>query len=482
MSRLDRYSAIIPQWSEFLRVVGTKSPPTIRARTGRIAPKALRLRLEARGFRFEQVPGLPDHLKVVEAPHSVAQTPEHWLGMFYVQQAATGVAAVALAPEPGERILDLCAAPGGKTTHISDLMDDRGCLVAVDVSENRLRALLGNVYRTGHSNILVVAADGGRLPEGALFDKVLVDAPCSAEGTLRKKKGFLRPQKPGFVADVTRRQQRLLRRAIELTRPGGVILYSTCTFAPEENEGVLSAVLKDAPVEVEPLEMESPHAPGVTSFEGVDFDPRVELAARVYPHHLDSGGLFLAKLRKLDDGTAGDLNRGWAPVPEAFPGEPTPDDGSGHGERIRAALDTLVNRLGFSAEELASYGWIMRGENVWAHRCGEWPIESWAPGRWRTITVGLRGLSPGPSGWLKPTNDLLRALDHMAPNMRVDPSDAEWNALLARKSIPVEGLNGIRALTLEGRIAGRGVVKDGELRHEIPKAQAKFLSEAFAAR
>jgi len=485
MSRLDRYSSIVPDWEEFRRVVVTRSPPTIRARTGRISPEQLRGRLEARGFRLEAVAGLPDHLKVVEAPHSVAQTPEHWLGMFYVQQAATGVAAIALAPEPGERILDLCAAPGGKTTHISDLMKDRGCLLAVDVSENRLRALLGNVYRTGHSNILVVAADGGRLPGGALFDKVLVDAPCSAEGTLRKKKGLLKEPKAGFLADVTRRQERLLRRAIEVTRPGGIILYSTCTFAPEENEGVLSAELRDAPVEMEPLGMEAPHASGITAFEGTVFDPRVELAARIYPHHLDSGGLFLAKLRRLSDGTAAKVNEGWSPIPVAFPGQSTagdPGEGLDPGERIDGALELLVNRLGFDAEELASYAWMMRGNNVWANRCGEWPIQAWDPGRWRTVAVGLRGLSPGPGGWLKPSNDLLRALDHMAEDMRVIPSDHDWDVLLARGTIPVKGLNGIRALMLEGRIAGRGVVKDGELRHEIPKAQAKFLSEALAAK
>lgn len=480
MSRLDRYRSIIPEWDEFLRVVATPSPPTIRARTGRISSDELRQRLRERGFRFESVVGLPDHLKVVEAPYAISQTPEHWLGLFYVQQAATGVAAVAMAPRPGERILDLCAAPGGKATHISDLMHDRGCLLAVDVSESRLRAFLANIYRTGHSNILVVAADGGRLPGGALFDRVLVDVPCSAEGTLRKKRGFLRPQRAGFVAEVTRRQERLLRRAIELTRPGGIILYSTCTFAPEENEGVLSAVLRDAPVQIEPLELESPHAPGVTSFEGVDFDPRVELAARVYPHHLDSGGLFLARLRRLDDGTAAEPDRGWTPIPRTFPGDHTGKEGQGHEERIDGTLDFLVDRLGFDRCELELYGWMYRGDNVWAHRCGEWPVEAWDPGRWRTITVGLRGLSPGPGGWLRPTNDLLRTAGHIAEYMRVEPSTAGWRTLLARDSIPADGPNGIRALMLEGRIAGRGVVKDGALRHEIPKSQAQSLSGALA--
>jgi len=481
VSPLERYRSIIPDWDDFLEVVQRRDPPAIRARTGRIGPAELQERLERRGFVLEPFPGLPDHLKVVDAPYSVAQTPEHWLGMFYVQQAATGVAAIALDPQPRERVLDLCAAPGGKTTHLSDLMDDRGCLLAVDVSENRLRGLLGNVYRTGHSNIVVVAADGGKLPGPALFDRVLVDAPCSAEGTLRKRKGKLREQSTDFRHGVVRRQERLLRRAIELTRPGGTVLYSTCTFAPEENEGVLSTVLDDMPVEVVPLGLAAPHAPGVSEFQGRVYDPRVERAARVYPHHLDSGGLFLALLRKADDESV-DPDVGWGPVPDVFPGEPEPE-GEPYRAQIRSGLDFMDDPLGFDGEELRGYDWMWRGGNVWANRAREWPIDSWEEGgHWRTISVGLRGLSPGPGGWLKPTNDLLRILEHVPQELKVELTDGEWEELLARRTLPVEGPNGIRVLMLEGRIAGRGIVKDGRLRHEMPKAQAGFLRDAFDAR
>ena len=99
-------------------------------------------------------------LQVEDGPRAVSQTIEHWLGLFYVQQASTGVAAPVLDPQPGERILDMCSAPGGKTTHAAELMEDTGCLVASEISENRIRGLLGNVYRLGHPNILVVAGDG----------------------------------------------------------------------------------------------------------------------------------------------------------------------------------------------------------------------------------------------------------------------------------------------------------------------------------
>ncbi|HIF06012.1 MAG TPA: RsmB/NOP family class I SAM-dependent RNA methyltransferase, partial [Gemmatimonadetes bacterium] len=304
MTLLERYRAIIPDWEEFRETILRRDPPTLRVRTGRISIDALQDRLEAQGFVLSRVEGLPDFLRVLDGPHSVADTLENWLGLFYIQQASTGVAAPLLAPRPGERILDLCAAPGGKTTHAADLMQDRGCIVAVDRNEDRIRALLGNMYRTAHPNVLVVAGDGRSLPDGALFDRVLVDAPCSAEGTLRRKGGIVRGQTAKFRRQIPRRQESLLRRGIALTRPGGTVLYSTCTFAPEENEAVVDRVLRDAPVVLEPITIDAPHSPGLTSFEGRTYDPSLEGACRIYPHHFDSGGLFLASLRRTDGGEA----------------------------------------------------------------------------------------------------------------------------------------------------------------------------------
>ena len=289
MNPLERYRAIIPDWEGFQETMLRRDPPTLRVRTGRISTVSLKDRLQAQGFVLSEVEGLPDFLRVMDGPNAVADTLENWLGLFYIQQASTGVAAPLLGPRPGERVLDLCAAPGGKTTHAADLMQDRGCIVAVDRNEDRIRALLGNMYRTAHPNVLVVAGDGRSLPDGALFDRVLVDAPCSAEGTLRRKRGKARGQTAKFHKQAPRRQEALLRRAIDLTRPGGAVLYSTCTFAPEENEAVVDRVLKDAPVTLDPITIEVPHAPGLTSFEDQTFDPSLEGACRIYPHHFDSG-------------------------------------------------------------------------------------------------------------------------------------------------------------------------------------------------
>ena len=206
---------------------------------------AVRESLEAEGFVVEGVQGQPWFLRVLSGPRNVADTFGHWAGWFYMQQASTGLAADLLGARPGERVLDLCAAPGGKTLHLAEAMEGRGAVVAAEVNESRIRALLGNLYRLGTRNVMVVAGDGREFPEGATFDRVMVDVPCSALGAARRKGGVVPSRSRGFMHKITRSQEALLRRAIELTRPGGVILYVTCTFGPEENEAVVSRVLAD---------------------------------------------------------------------------------------------------------------------------------------------------------------------------------------------------------------------------------------------
>ena len=171
----------------------------MRVRAGRIPVASLVERLEAQGFRLSPIDCLPGFHRVEHEPFPVSATLEHWDGLLYVQQASTGVAPPQLGALPGERVLDLCAAPGGKTTHLAELMDERGCLVASEIDERRIRGLLGNVYRLCHPSIMTVACDGREFPEGPLFDRVLVDAPCSGEGTLRRRSGDVPDQSESFL-------------------------------------------------------------------------------------------------------------------------------------------------------------------------------------------------------------------------------------------------------------------------------------------
>jgi len=469
---LDRYRAIIPAWSDFVETSERPEPTVVRVRTGRIAPEALVARLEAQGYRLHALEGMPAFFRVEGGARPVSFTLEHWLGLVYVQQASTGVAAPALGPRPGERVLDLCSAPGGKTTHAADLMGDRGALVASDVSEGRIRGLLGNVYRLGHPNILVVAGDGRDFPEEAAFDRVLVDAPCSGEGTLRRRGGRPPSQSRSFMGYVTRAQEELLRKAVRLTRPGGTVLYVTCTFAPEENEAVVSRVLADAPVELEPLDLPVPHAPGLGSFEGTAFDPRLEGAARIYPHHFDSGGLFLARLRRLDDGGTA-VGSEWAPVPPVYPGD---DMAPAEAERLVGEGLAALAHFGVGAEALPGLSWIARGGRLWLHGLPAWPVPAWEEGGWRTISVGFRAMEFDPSGRPRPTNDLLQWLGSAITDNVVDLDDEEVLRACRGEAVPRdEMLHGLLALRWRGAVLGRGVATSDGARNEIPKAKRADL-------
>jgi NOL1/NOP2/sun family putative RNA methylase len=468
---LERYRDVIPDWQRFLETANRPEPTVFRVRTGRISEAGLLDRLGRQGFSVRPLDGMPSFFQVEEGPFAITLSLEHWHGLMYVQQASTGVAAPALGARPGERVLDLCSAPGGKTTHLAEMMEDRGCLVACEIDERRIRGLLGNVYRLGHPNILVIQGDGRNFPEGGLFDRVLVDAPCSGEGTLRRRAGEPPNQSPSFLGYVTSAQRALLEKAVRLTRPGGTILYVTCTFAPEENEAVVSEVLSACPVELVPLDLPVPHAPGLTSFGDLRFDPRLVGAARIYPHHLDSGGLFLAKLKRIGEASGADE---WGPVPVAFP-----DPGASQEEAAdligRARVD-LEERYGLDPSRHPEWGWTVRGGRAWLHTVGEWPVTGWEDGSWRPVSVGQRAVEFDTKGRPRPTNDFLRMVGPDVERRVVDLSQAELASLLRREPVGSDmDVRGPVALRYSGDVLGRGAVTAAGLVSEIPKARAADL-------
>jgi NOL1/NOP2/sun family putative RNA methylase len=475
----------VPDWARFVEHAGRPEPTVFRAVTRRIDPADLVGRLAAQGFVVREVEAMPAFFVVADGPRPLSQTYEHWAGLLYVQQASTGVAAPALAPGVGDRILDLCSSPGGKLAHLAELTGGEGTLVACDVDERRIRGLLGNLYRLLVPNVFVVAGDGRSFPAGASFDRVLVDAPCSGEGTLRKRSGDAPNQSKRFLAYVTRAQRALLERAVSLVRPGGTILYVTCTFAPEENEAVVSDLLARAPVDLEPLAPAVPHAPGLTRFEGQTYDSRLEGAVRIYPQHLDSGGLFMAKLRRLDGpATAPDTSRAWRPLPAAFPRSESQDP-RGEDEAARLIADSLEAirvRHGVDPGFLRSCGWILRGDTIWAHRLREWPLEAWDAGDWRAVSVGLRAVEIDTSGRSRATNDLLRFASASVRGCVVDVDAERACRLLGGEPEPAEASSplGPVALRYRGEVVGRGRYGREGLTSEIPKARAQDLLRALA--
>ena len=296
---LQRYSTFIPDFDAFLQSLARPVPVCIRLNTLKAEPERILPRL--RELELQPLPwyNLGYRLRYHE---SVGNRLEHFLGLIYVQEAASMLPPLALEPQPGERVLDVAAAPGSKTTQIAQMMNNTGLIVANDNNRKRIRGLTGNIDRSGSINVVVTCQPGqvfGKfLPE--YFDRILLDAPCSAEGTIRKSHSALDLWSESSIERLSRTQIGLLIATFRALKPGGVMVYSTCTFAPEENEQALDYFFRRTPEATS----EAVTFPGLktrlplSSWQDVEFHPEVSRAIRVLPQDNDTEGFFLCRIRK----------------------------------------------------------------------------------------------------------------------------------------------------------------------------------------
>ncbi|MDO4648259.1 MAG: RsmB/NOP family class I SAM-dependent RNA methyltransferase [Eubacteriales bacterium] len=225
--------------------------------------------------------------------------PYYQAGLYYLQEPSAMTPASRLPIEPGDYVLDLCAAPGGKATALGDALNGEGLLFANDISASRAKALMRNVELFGLTNACVTSEPPeklvGKFPE--FFDKIMLDAPCSGEGMFRKEEALLRDWTPEKSRELSEIQRKLVLNAVDMLRPGGMLLYSTCTFAPIEDEGTISWLLTERP------EMELLEIPGYEGFakgnpKWGNGDPRISRCVRIFPHQMEGEGHFLALLQK----------------------------------------------------------------------------------------------------------------------------------------------------------------------------------------
>jgi len=298
MDVLERYRPIIDDFEAFAAACERSLPSVVRVNTIKTSVDRARRGLDDAGITYEPIEW-HDGLLALPEDQPGANWP-YFQGWLHGQEAVSAIPATVLEPEPGERVWDACAAPGSKTTQMAALMDDRGLLVATDDNMGRLSALRSNAERLGVTNLAVTREDARNhslKPFGSEeYDRALVDVPCSCEGTIRKNPDALEDWTMDHVRGIAGVQKGILRRAVQATEPGGVVVYSTCTFGPEENEAVLDHVLAEEPCEVAEIELPVDGEPGVTEWDGTEFDPSVALARRIYPHRTDTGGFFSAKL------------------------------------------------------------------------------------------------------------------------------------------------------------------------------------------
>jgi len=298
MSMLERYGPLTDDPGAFRAACERPLPPVVRVNTLKTSVDRAGQALDEVGIAHDRTDWHPGLFRLPEDQAGGNWPYSH--GWLHGQEEVSAVPARVLDPDPGDRVWDACAAPGSKTTQLAALMDDAGVLVGTDANIGRIAPLRSNAERLGVTNLVITNEDARSHSlnpfDGVGYDHALVDVPCSCEGTVRKNPDVIDEWTLERTRGVTGVQKGILRRAVETTREGGTVVYSTCTFAPEENEAVLDFVLGERPCRLVAFDIPLAHSPGITEWQGESFDPTVRRAKRIYPHQNDTGGFFCAKL------------------------------------------------------------------------------------------------------------------------------------------------------------------------------------------
>ena len=291
----SRFIEIIPDTQKLLEVLASKPRKYIRINTLKTKVEDLVERLLAIGFDIKQTI-LPNVFEITSEKFSLGSTIEYLLGYYYIQDLSSCLAVEELDVSAGQRVLDMASAPGGKTTYLAQKMNNNGVLIALDPSKKRIRSTFFNLMRCGVRNTLVYQMDATNVFQlGIRYDRVLLDAPCSCEGVISRDRSLLDNHYPGLINKCAERQRALIHAAIKVTKPGGLIVYSTCTFAPEENEIAINSILNMYDnIEIEPVAIGER---GLTTFGQFNMNSSLKDTKRLYPHIHGTLGFYIAKLR-----------------------------------------------------------------------------------------------------------------------------------------------------------------------------------------
>lgn len=226
---------------------------------------------------------------------------EQNIGLFQMQEVSSMLPAFVLNPKEIDIVLDLTAAPGNKTAILAQIMNNKGLIVANDVDKPRIKTLVFTLKRLGITNTIVTCQNGIVFNSNFLFDKILLDAPCSCEGMVRKKPDALKEWSKNHVLSKAELQKKLIINAFRLLKNGGVLVYSTCTLSPEENEEVIDFLLKDPRAQVEDIKIPELISDfGLTEYNGKKYNEQIKKALRIWPHKNNIEGFFICKIRKMD--------------------------------------------------------------------------------------------------------------------------------------------------------------------------------------
>ena len=296
---LEKISELFPrkEVGAFIEESEKQRPMTIRINTLVKRRKDVSRLLKARGVDLDDLSWTDSGCVVFKSSVPIGATPEYLAGYYCLQGAASMLPVLNMELREGLTVVDLCAAPGGKTTHIAALMENTGILYANDANEERIAGLKSNIQRMGVRNCIVTNMDGRKMDVGRV-DRVLLDAPCSGTGVISKDPSVKTNRTRSEIDRTVTLQKELILHGFEMLKPGGILVYSTCSVLVKENEEVVNYLLTKCPsARMAQCEMDL-GKDGFMSFKGRNYNPTLKMARRIYPHVHNMDGFFYAKILK----------------------------------------------------------------------------------------------------------------------------------------------------------------------------------------
>lgn len=293
---IERYSQLT-DWNEFSKTTVSFLRRSIRVNTLKSSVNEIKKRLKD-NWELKQIPWCKQGFWISGERRDVGNLTEHALGYVYVQEAASMIPPLLLDVKKGDKVLDMAAAPGSKTTQTAALMDNSGMMIANEFQGARIEPLRLNLQRCGVTNTVITQMNGLSF-KGKQFDRILLDAPCSGTGTIRKSIDTIQIWNKKMVVKIANMQKKLIDTAFDCVNSGGTLVYSTCSLEPEENEEVVDWLVgKNDGARVEKIRLDIKHKGAVQEFDGKTYDESVKNCLRLWPQDNDTEGFFVAKIKK----------------------------------------------------------------------------------------------------------------------------------------------------------------------------------------
>ncbi len=319
--------------------------------------------LKAYGIELEKIPFIKRAYKILKGNELLGKTIEFTIGAYYIQSLSSMIPPLLLNPQSGDKVLDLCAAPGSKSTEISELMENQGTLYVNEPNLDRIKGLIFNIDKGNAVNIGAIKGKGELLSKKFenYFDKILADVPCSGLGILQKKGEINNWWNKTTAEKLSELQFKLLVSAVKMLKVGGELIYSTCTLTLEENEYLIDKFIKKYPVEILPLELPIPSHEAYISTSNKELSHSLKNAKRIIPWEINSEGFFIAKLKKVSevkpDFNKGNTAKNYAVIKDDFI--------NAKDKKIRKYLEAIANYYGFDITVLEQYKYRIKNNDIY---------------------------------------------------------------------------------------------------------------------